>query len=89
MNRLCFWTPLTSFSSRPPVAIGKFVVHPQIHRTDSGAFQAGVTVSSGRGAGSHHRIFRFPRLFEQPEAAQMVALTQGWLQTCSPRAVLG
>ncbi len=71
------------------MAIGKFVVSPQTHRTDCGAFQASVTVSSGQGAGSHHRIFRFQRPFVLPEAAHLVALTQGWLQTFSLRPALG
>ncbi len=70
------------------MAIGKFLVAPMSHATATGSFEAGVTVSSGRGTSSHHRIFRFQRPFASPEAAQLVALTQGWLQTCSPRLVL-
>ncbi|MEI7785830.1 MAG: hypothetical protein WCK08_15680 [Betaproteobacteria bacterium] len=70
------------------MAIGKFLVAPKSHATATGAYQAGVTVSSGHGPSSHHRIFRFQRPFASPEAAHLVALTQGWLQTCSPRLVL-
>jgi hypothetical protein len=40
-----------------------------------------VTVSSGQGASSHHRITRFALPFASAEAAHLVALTHGWLQT--------
>ena len=67
------------------MTIGKFVVSPLTHPTDSGAFSGSVTVSSGQGSGSSHRVTRFHRPYALPEAAQLVALTQGWLQACSPR----
>ncbi len=67
------------------MAIGKFLVSCLSHPTDTGTFVASVTVSSGQGSGSHHRIYRLQRPFASPEAAHVVALTQGWLQTCSPR----
>jgi len=64
---------------------GKYVVSPATHLTDSGRFGASVAVSSGAGTSSHHRVFRFDQLFDSREAARIFAVTQGWLQTCSPR----
>jgi hypothetical protein len=86
--------------SRPPVHLslflisehifssGKYLVSPKTYLTDSGRYGASVAVSSGEGASSHHRIFRFDQLFQSREAARIFAVTQGWLQTCSPRTVL-
>ena len=64
------------------VALGKFVLSPMSHPTGYGTFRASVTVSSGRGIASHHRIYRFSRQHTSREAAHLVALTQGWLHTC-------
>jgi hypothetical protein len=72
-------------SIRPlSVSFGKFAISPVSHRTDTGAYQAAVTVSSGHGSSSRHRIYRFSRHHATPEAARLVALTQGWLHTCDP-----
>ncbi len=63
------------------MAIGKFSVSPMTERTDEGAYRGAVTVSSGQGQASSHRITRFSGHFASPEAARLVALTCGWLQT--------
>lgn len=76
-----FWTPLTFSSHRPCVSSGKFRISSTTERCDQGAYWARVTVSSGRGPSSHHRITRFARPFLSAEAAHLVALTHGWLQT--------
>ena len=70
------------------VPIGKFSVSPMTHLTDNGAYRASVTISSGRGSSSHHRVYRFSRPHALAEAARLVALTQGWLQTCTPSPAL-
>lgn len=72
----------------PAVSIGKYSVFPTTHETDCGTYTGAVTVSSGQGSSSHHRIFRFSRRHASAEAAKLVALTQGWLQTCHPRLVM-
>ena len=69
------------------MAIGKFSISPKSERTDDGAYQACVTVSSGQGQGTHHRVSRLSRCFASPDAAHMVALTHGWLQTFGSRAL--
>ena len=89
MNCLCVWNPLTFLSSpRPCVAIGKFMVSSQTQPADTGDFQASVTISSGQGSGTHHRIYRLRQRFASPEAAHLVALTQGWLHTTGQRSDL-
>lgn len=70
------------------MAIGKFSISPMTERTDCGAYRAGVTVSSGQGQSSHHRITRLQRLFASAEAARLVALTHGWLQTLRAQPAL-
>lgn len=81
--------PVLPGSNRPiAVPIGKFHVTPSSHRADAGGFHAAVTVSSGRGTASHHRIYRLARSHATPQAALLVALTQGWLQTCDTRPAM-
>ncbi|MEY2685082.1 MAG: hypothetical protein RJA09_2226 [Pseudomonadota bacterium] len=63
------------------VPLGRFVLSPMSHPTGTGTYRASVTVSSGRGIASHHRVYRFPRQHASREAAHLVALTQGWLHT--------
>jgi len=84
-----FWIHLTFLSHRPAVAIGKFSVSPMTERTDEGAYRGAVTVSSGQGQASSHRITRFSGHFASPEAARLVALTCGWLQTQGTRLPAG
>lgn len=80
---------LQNRSARPPsVPVGKFAISPASHRTGPGAYQASVTVSSGHGMSSRHRIYRFARPHATPEAARLVALTQGWLHTCDTGSAL-
>lgn len=73
----CICIPLIQEISVP---LGKFVVSPATHQTESGTFRASVTVSSGHGMATRHRVYRFDTLFATPEAARMYALTQGTLQ---------
>ena len=61
--------------------MGKYVVSPTTHPTDSGEFRASVSIKSGQGSGTHHRVFRFDGIFPTPEAARLFAVTQGWLHT--------
>ena len=75
------WTSLTFPSHRPCVSSGRFRISSTTERCDKGAYWARVTVSSGQGASSHHRITRVALPFASAEAAHLVALTHGWLQT--------
>ena len=63
------------------IPMGKYVVSPSTQQTDSGDFRASITISSGRGASSHHRIYRFNPSFKTREDAHFYAMTQGWAHT--------
>jgi len=82
------FSPTTKPKSFPAVSIGKYSISPMFHETGTGGYHGSVTVSSGQGSASHHRIFRFSRRHASAEAARLVALTQGWLQTYNPRPAM-
>jgi hypothetical protein len=63
------------------IPMGKYVVSPSTQQTDSGDFRASITISSGRGASSHHRIYRFNPSFKTREDARLYAIRQGWAHT--------
>ena len=64
--------------------MGKFVVSPTTHQTDCGRYRASFSVQRSKGDGNTCRVFRFEKTFALREAAQLFAVTQGWLQTCMP-----
>ena len=64
--------------------MGKYVVSPATHSTDCGRFSASFSVRRFRDSGSPCRVFRLDESFASREAARLLAVTQGWLQTCEP-----
>ncbi|RRS04643.1 hypothetical protein EIP75_09490 [Aquabacterium soli] len=58
-------------------ALGKFVFSAFSQQTDCGQHQASLSIRSGRGRGTHDRVFRFVPLFTTPQAAIHYALAQG------------
>ena len=72
--------------------MGKYVVSPTTNPTDCGRFRASFSVQrskgegegKGKGEGSYCRVFRANTTFASRNAAQLFAVTQGWLQTCMP-----
>ena len=70
-----------TFHSEHSIPMGRYVVSPTTHPTDSGEFRASVSIKSGHGSGTHHRVFRFDGIFPTREAARLFAVTQGWLHT--------
>jgi hypothetical protein len=65
--------------------VGKFLVSPIITRTDSGRFAASVSIRSGRGSATHHRVLRFVPRFDSRDSAQRYAVDHGlaWAQRTS------
>jgi len=65
--------------------VGKYLVSPLITRTDSGRYAASVSIRSGRGSATHHRVLRFVPRFDTRDGAQRYAVDQGlaWLQHSS------
>lgn len=65
-----------------PFAVGKYLVSPLSRRLDAGGFAASVSIRSGRGTGTHDRVFRFAIHFDTSEGALRHAAEQGreWAQ---------
>jgi len=63
-------------------SVGKYLVSPLISLTDSGHYAASVSIRSGRGSGTHDRVFRFIPRFATREVALQYAIAEGhsWLQ---------
>ena len=64
--------------------MGKYVVSPTTHPTDCGRFRAAFSVQRSKGEGGYCRVFRSNTTFSSRDAAQLFAVTQGWLLTCMP-----
>jgi hypothetical protein len=63
-------------------AVGKYLVSPLVTRTDAGRFAASVSIRSGQGSATHHRVLRFVPRFDTHASARRYAVDQGlaWLQ---------
>jgi hypothetical protein len=63
-------------------SVGKYLVSPLSRLTESGQYAASVSIRSGRGSGTHDRVFRFIPEFTTQEGALQYAIAEGhsWLQ---------
>jgi hypothetical protein len=63
------------------IAVGKYLVSPLITRTDTGRYAASVSIRSGQGSATHHRVLRFVPRFDSRAHAQRYAVDEGlaWL----------
>lgn len=70
-------------------SVGKYLVSPSTHTTDSGKFTACVSIRSGRGSGTHDRIYRFVPEFALRDSALRYAVNEGlrWLAQRHPPAL--
>ena len=64
------------------IPVGKYLVSPMSRLTPDGDYASSVSIRSGRGSGTHDRIYRFIPRFATHEGARSYALEQGvsWLQ---------
>ena len=64
------------------ISVGKYLVSPLTRLTDAGDYCASVSIRSGRGSGTHDRVFRFVPRFTTREGARRYAIEQGvnWLR---------
>lgn len=72
-------------SSHFPRSVGRFLLSPITRVTDSGHFVASLSIRSGRGRGTHDRVFRFTPLFGSAQAAARYALDQGLDYVAQPQ----
>lgn len=57
--------------------MGRFELSPMSRRTECGHYAASLSIRSGRGSGTHDRVYRFTPLFRSAGAAARYALAQG------------
>lgn len=74
-----------TISQEKTISVGKYLVSPLITRTDSGRYAASVTIRSGQGSATHHRVLRFVPRFDTRDGARCYAVDQGlaWLRRSS------
>jgi hypothetical protein len=74
--------PLMISISDKNFSVGKYLVSPMTRLTGEGDYAASLSIRSGRGSGTHDRVFRFVPRFATPEGARTYAIEQGvsWLQ---------
>lgn len=63
--------------STPTHSVGRFILSTFTHRTECGQYAASLSIRSGRGSGTHDRVYRFVPLFRSAAAAARYALAQG------------
>lgn len=68
---------LLSKLSNPTFTVGRFLLSPTIKQTACGQYAASLSIRSGRGSGTHDRVFRFNVVFPTPQAGLQFALEQG------------
>lgn len=68
------------------VVVGKYLVSPLTKRLDNGWYAASVSIRSGTGSGTHDRVLRLTRLFNDKLAATQYATAEGlnWIRGSSP-----
>ncbi|HEX5312370.1 hypothetical protein [Aquabacterium sp.] len=64
-------------SSHQAQTVGRFVLSPITRQTESGQYLASLSIRSGRGSGTHDRVYRFIPQFSTPQAAAHYALEVG------------
>ncbi|MFZ4552213.1 MAG: hypothetical protein ACOYNB_10345 [Aquabacterium sp.] len=57
--------------------VGRFALSPLTRQTEDGQYAASLSIRSGRGSGTHDRVYRFTPLFPTAQAAARFALDQG------------
>jgi len=60
-----------------PFSIGKYLVSPLSRLTDAGDYTASLSIRSGRGSGTHDRVYRFTPRFTTQQGALTFAANQG------------
>ena len=65
-----------------PIAVGKYLVSPLAKFQGQSGYAASVSIRSGRGSASHHRVMRFSGLFDSAASALEFATEHalGWIR---------
>ena len=64
------------------IAVGKYLVSPMTRQLDDGRYAPSVSIRSGRGSGTHDRVFRLDARFSSQADALAHATEHGmcWLR---------
>jgi hypothetical protein len=70
------------------ITVGKYHVSPLIRMLETGWYACSVSIRSGSGSGTHDRVLRLTRLFNDQIAAMRYATAEGmrWLGHHNPAA---
>lgn len=66
-----------SITPAQPFSVGKFLVSPLSRLTEDGNYIASTSIRSGRGIGTHDRVFRFTPRFTSAQSALAYAARHG------------
>jgi len=64
-------------ASNQNVTSGKYLISPIVKPLDNGWYAASVSIRSGSGTGTHDRVLRLTRLFQDKVAAVQYAIAEG------------
>jgi hypothetical protein len=68
---------MQSRTTHLPVTSGRFLISPSTSQVDNGWFACSVSIRSGCGQGTTHRVLRLTRLFRDSVSAAEYALAEG------------
>lgn len=66
------------------LAVGRYLLSPRSQADADGQYAASVTIRSGRGSGTHAKVYRFVPRFATSEGALQYALDQGHNRLLQP-----
>ena len=64
------------------ITVGKYLISPLPKQTEDGQWAISVSIRSGVGSGTHDRVLRLTRLFQDKLAAAEYAISEGlqWIR---------
>ena len=77
-------------NDKDTITVGKYLISPLIRMLENGWYACSVSIRSGSGSGTHDRVLRLTRLFQDQLAAVRYATAEGlqWIghRNPAPRA---
>ena len=75
-------------NDKDTITVGKYHISPLIQMLENGWYACSVSIRSGSGSGTHDRVLRLTRLFQDKFAAVRYATAEGlqWIGHRNPAA---
>ncbi len=75
-------------NDKDTITVGKYNISPLIHMLENGWYACSVSIRTGSGSGTHDRVLRLTRLFQDKLAAVRYATAEGlqWIGHRNPAA---